>query len=150
MALALGGTASAAPPNDSAIGSGKVAVLGGTAASFSLSAHSGPQGEDAKGNLNFRDISFNVPGSAEKATATVTCLAVSGNRAAIVGEFKKDTPFPGFPFAVIVVEDNGEPGGAVPDRGLALGFRISPPCQDVLSFFTQPLEQGNVVVRDAA
>ena len=67
MALALGGTASAAPPNDSAIGSGKVAVLGGTAASFSLSAHSGPQGEDAKGNLNFRDISFNVPGSAEKA-----------------------------------------------------------------------------------
>jgi len=139
----------AAPPHDSATGSGKITGRTGAASDFSLAAHSGPQGEDPQGNVNLRNIDF--PGAGDKGKGHVLCVLVIGNEAAVVAEFKNGGPFPGFPFAAVYVQDNGQPSGDTPDRGLAFGINI-PSCADTMAIgqeFAQPLVQGNVVVRDA-
>jgi hypothetical protein len=152
--VAVPSIAVGASPNDSATGSGRVADLGGTSSDFSFSAHSGPAGEDAKGNLNFR----NTQGFTENnGTAAVTFLLVTGNDAIAIGEWKSDDPAewpfgPTFPYAVLFVEDNGEPSGDTPDRGIAFGV-TGGTCATWNAFgnaIAQPLEQGNVVVRDAS
>ena len=145
--------ASGASPNDSATGSGRVADLSGASSDFSFAAHSGATGEDAKGNLNFRNTQDYTENNG---TAKVTCLLVSGNDAIMIGTWKGDDPDawpfgPTFPNAVLFVEDNGEPSGDTPDRGIAFGA-TSGTCADWLAFangVALPLEQGNVVVRDA-
>jgi hypothetical protein len=153
LLAALPSIAAGASPNDSASGSGRVAALFGTSSDFSFEAHSGPAGEDAKGNLNFR----NTQGYTENnGTATVACLLVSGNDAIMVGGWKADDPDawpfgPSFPYAVLFVEDNGGPSGDIPDRGIAFGV-TGGTCADwlvVANIFALQLAQGNVVVRDA-
>lgn len=154
LAAVLPAVAVGASPNDSATGSGRVAGLLGTSSDFSFSAHSGPAGEDAKGNLNFR----NTQGFTENnGTAAVRCLLVNGNDAIAIGEWKGDDPAewpfgPAFPFAVLFVEDNGEPSDVTPDRGIAFGV-TGGSCADWYASgnaWALPLEQGNVVVRDAS
>ena len=149
-ALLIPSPASAAPPQDSVTGSGRVVGQSGAASDFSVSAHSGALGENPRGNLNFRRVDF--PGEPDKGSSRVLCLQVNGNQAAIVAEFKKDSPFPGFPFAALYVEDNGQPSDPTPDRGVAFGFSAAVDCTVVFGFagFAQPLLQGNVVVRDAS
>ncbi|HEU0305020.1 MAG TPA: hypothetical protein VFR32_10625 [Gaiellaceae bacterium] len=151
--VALPSIAVGASPNDSATGSGRVTDIFGASSDFSFAAHSGPAGEDAKGNLNFR----NTQGYTENnGTAEVTCLLVTGNDAIAIGEWKGNDPAewpfgPSFPFAVLFVEDNGEPSDATPDRGIAFGV-TGGTCADWYAFgnaIAQPLEQGNVVVYDA-
>lgn len=141
--------ATGASPNDSATGSGRVADLSGASSDFSFAAHSGAAGANAKGNLNFRNTQDFTENNG---TAKVTCLLVSGNDAIMVGTWKGDGPFgPTFPHAVLFVEDNGQPSGDTPDRGIAFGA-TSGTCADWLAFGNDealPLEQGNVVVRDA-
>ena len=154
LLAALPSIAAGASPNDSATGSGRVADIFGASSDFSFEAHSGPAGEEAKGNLNFR----NTQGYTENnGTAKVTCLLVSGNDAIMVGSWKGDDPDawpfgPTFPYAVLFVEDNGQPSGDTADRGIAFGVTAGT-CADWLAFANAsalPLEQGNVVVRDAA
>ncbi len=147
------GIAAGAAPNDSATGSGRVATLFGTNADFSVSAHSGPAGEDAKGNLNLRSTGGYTENNG---TAAVNCLLVSGNQAIMIGDWKESDPAawpfgPAFPLSVVYVQDNGKPNGATPDRGIAFGV-TGGTCSDWLAFaasLAQPLEHGNVVVRDA-
>ena len=141
-------TAVAAAPHDSVTGAGKVFGQIGAASDFSVAAHSGPQRQDPKGNLNFRNVDY--PGDLDKGKGRVVCVLVVGTRAAVIAEFRGDTPFPGFPYAGLFVEDNGQPSGNVTDRGLAVGI-IDPDCEYMLGIgdFAQPLLQGNVVVRDA-
>jgi hypothetical protein len=50
--------ATAAPKDDEVVGSGKIALEFGEAAKFSVFARSGPDGEDARGNINFRDVEY--------------------------------------------------------------------------------------------
>ena len=100
------------------MGSGKVAPRSGTASEFSLSAHSGPAGEDSRGFLNLRNVSSSL-GDADAGKGHVVCLEVRGNRAVTLAEFKGETPFPSFDYAMIVVEDNGRPSDGTPDRRLA-------------------------------
>ena len=152
LLAALPSIAAGASPS-SATGSGRVADIFGASSDFSFEAHSGPAGEEAKGNLNFR----NTQGYTENnGTAKVTCLLVSGNDAIMVGSWKGDDPDawpfgPTFPYAVLFVEDNGQPSGDTADRASP---SVSPQaCADWLAFANAsalPLEQGNVVVRDAA
>jgi hypothetical protein len=153
--VALPSIAAGASPNDSATGSGRVADIFGTNADFSFSAHSGPAGEDAEGNLNLRST---VGYTEQNGTASVTCLLVDGNQAIMIGEWKSDDPAdwpfgPDFPFSVLIVEDNGQPSGETPDRGIAFGITGFADCAFWLAIAggdVQPLEQGNVVVHDAS
>jgi hypothetical protein len=151
--VVLPGIAAGASPNDSATGSGRVADIFGASSDFSFTAHSGPAGEDAIGNLNFRSTQGYTENNG---TAAVTCLLVAGTQAIIIGEWKGNDPAawpfgPSFPFAVLFVEDNGQPSGDTPDRGIAFGV-TGGTCSDWFGFgaaVAQPLDQGNVVVRDA-
>jgi hypothetical protein len=151
---ALPAIAAGASPNDSATGSGRVADICGASSDFSFTAHSGPAGEDAIGNLNFRSTQCFT---GNNGTASVTCLDVVGNQAIMLGPWKGSDPSawpfgPAFPYAVLFVEDNGEPSGTTPDRGVAFGV-TGGTCADWLAFASvvaPPLDQGNVVVRDAS
>ena len=62
------GAATAAQPNDSVTGGGWHV---GT--QFTVSAHSGPNGEDAQGHISFK------PEDGPRTRAEVTCLVVLGN-----------------------------------------------------------------------
>ena len=144
---------SASFPNDAATGSGRVEGLYGAVADFSLSARSGPAGEDAKGNLNFRNVDYP---DGQNGTVAVTCLLVVGNEAIIGGPWKKSSSFPDpdvdFDFGILYVQDNGQPNGPVADVGVAYGTTGPLDCGALLDFsriFAQPLLHGNVVVRDA-
>ena len=139
LLLLTAGLAQANPPNDFAVGAGKVPSI---ETEVAFSAHSGPTGEDPSGH-------FNITIGGNEFDGHVTCLAVSGNRAVLGGEY------PDFPGSGIFirVEDNGNPSGATPDR---LTWISGPPatpafCQFLLTanFFTFPVTQGNIVVNDA-
>lgn len=134
-------SATAASPEDSAVGAGK-AWEGRE--SFSLSAHIGVLGDDLKGHLRIQAYGKTF------ADGSVTCLAVHSNRAVIGGE-RKDASGGAF----MLVEDNGSAGGHVPDRAqLAVGpDATAAQCELMLTHSFQysvpPLTQGNVSVSDA-
>lgn len=136
-ALSYPPSATAAPPNDSAAGAGKQDATG---VSFSFSAHSGPEGEDAKGH-------YRITGAGAPRDGKVTCFAVVGNRAVVGGE-RQDAPGQG---EFILVEDNGSPGDGVADRANVAVGATADACDSILAsdMFLFPITQGNVTVNDA-
>jgi hypothetical protein len=133
------------PPHDFASGSGYVPAY---PVSVTISATSGPSGENAKGHYRTMGPSFDQQGP-------VTCLATAGN-IAVVGGPRSDFPAGGF---FNVVEDNGTPGEreAAPDRWKNI---FGPPptqqgCETVLEISSSgfgvffPIDRGNFTVHDA-
>src|ERR671933_1168687 len=128
FAAAAGGVATAgdgpgpgngSPPFPFAVGAGTVLTPAGFAGleHITLSAHLGPNGPSGHYTVRFE--------SGERAQGDVTCMLVSGNRAAAGGPLHGPITIGGILIenAVVVVEDNGE-GGTVPDR--AFGFLALP------------------------
>jgi hypothetical protein len=114
---------------------------------FTLSAHSGPLGENPKGHLSFKTD------GGERFKADVTCVIVAGNQAFVTGVFTR----PGSAEGQLVVAhavDNGEPGDATPDllrfsfAGAIFPVQNRPGC--FLPFLPPvPVTQGNITVHDA-
>ncbi|HLL38596.1 MAG TPA: hypothetical protein VK357_02905 [Rubrobacteraceae bacterium] len=130
---------SAGPPKDFAVGGGKHLFT----IKFSFSAHSGPLGEDPKGQiqLDFGD---------RKIKAEVICVIVAGNEAFITG-FSDELPGNGI--VVTHAVDNGEPSDPQPDllRNSFEPFIFESPerpgCfRPVLE--PVPVTEGNIVVHD--
>lgn len=164
--LALSGVASAthaatntdgSQQRDFAAGSGKLAHPFAAFSEVSLGASSGPSGENPQGFINLRNADFGPPYDGK---GNVACLAVEGNVAVSVAEFEDDSPFPGYPNALIIVEDNGGPGGTIPDRVWATGMAYDPEqitLEDTCNLYIQvaqflplePIESGNLTVHDA-
>jgi hypothetical protein len=128
------------PPNDFAVGGGKHSF---PPVKFSFSAHSGPLGEDPKGQiqLDFGD---------RKIKAEVTCVIVAGNEAFITG-FSDELPGNGI--VVTHAVDNGEPSDPQPDllRNSFEPFIFESPERPgcflpVLE--PVPVTEGNIVVHD--
>jgi hypothetical protein len=118
---------------------------------FAFSAHSGPQGEDPKGEAHFHDNTTKDGTPARRFQGDVTCLRVSGNRATFVVDFRKLKNRSG-DGVVITVEDNGNPAGpASPDRIGVRDFNgAPPPCPDpALSPANGVVTRGDIDVRDA-
>jgi hypothetical protein len=142
---------------DYAAGSGTLAHPFAAFSEVSLGASSGPSGEDPQGFINLRNADFGPPYDGK---GHVACLAVKDNVAVSVAEFENDSPFPGYPYALIIIEDNGRPNSAVPDRVWATGMAYDPEqitleatCNlyvQVAQFLPlEPLESGNLTVHDA-
>lgn len=130
--------------HDSVNGSGKDA----SGNHLNLSAKSGPAGEDPKGQVHVR-----FPFAEQK--GKVDCVHVVGNRAAVSGLYDEPVPSPVIGSIVrffVVVEDNGNPSGVVPDR-MGIGGSNSPTglpdCGFAMFQPTEDVEQGNLSVDDA-
>ena len=148
MAIAAVTTAAAFPGGDRVVGGGRDAFD----ANVSISAHSGPNGEDPGGHNNATLPLPDMPGVTFKVRLDVVCVAVVGNLAAVgavVTESASNDLPPGTPF-VVVFRDTGLPGGA----GDAIEpFPGVPPadCADFvgLAAAALPLRNGNVSIHDA-
>ncbi len=111
--------ATGASPNDSATGSGRVADLSGASSDFSFAAHSGAAGANAKGNLTSATLRTSRGTTARRRSRACSFPATTPSWSA---PGREDGPFgPTFPHAVLFVEDNGQPSGDTPDRGIAFG-----------------------------
>lgn len=123
--------------------------MGGTWG-FAIDASSGPSGEAPQGSITANSVVLGTFGF------TVSCLTVSGNRAAMIGHALPGPPPPPPPFSLpsliqVVVEDSGTAG----DR-LAFSLRDfpfpspgPPPTECPISTDAlQPLRGGDVTVVD--
>lgn len=149
-------------PRDSAVGSGanEFAVVVGDSR-LSVSAHSGPSGERPTGHVRAKgDPDGDGPAEPFKLEGEVTCLRVSGNRAAIKYRFKhadgSAAPFEGGGVQIFL-EDNGVPRGGQAvdatafDPPQAAGeFQLTENvCDDPNSRVYDQIRSGNFTVRDA-
>jgi hypothetical protein len=130
-------TASDNPPRDFAVGSGHVPAIDADLAFSAIS--SGTSGQNPRGHYRTDALGVELQGP-------VTCLATAGNRAVLGG------PHPTNPslYVYVIVEDNGKPSEALPDRvNVAAFFPV--PCQAFLPFTVEtfPIERGDVIVHDA-
>ena len=136
------------PPKDFLVGAGDFGNPALPGQHFSVSAHSGPLGENPRGHIR-------VEGSPvfDTTSTQVECLVVAGNRAAAGGRME-ETPSGTF-WLIVVAEDHGQPSDPLPDRAVPIFIIITPPppnmCAAVLGFsaFALPMEEGNVTVHDA-
>jgi hypothetical protein len=148
----------AAPQGDAVAGSGTLAPFGSTVpgpdtpknAEFTVSARSGPNGEDPSGVIRYRIPGWTV------AAADVTCLWTSGDRAVGGGVVRTGEIPAGFNILLLAVEDNGQPGRG---HDLATTY-ISPSSEDPVTICAdrgesgaafialQWLTRGNLTVRD--
>jgi hypothetical protein len=123
------------PPIDFARGHGTLTVGPGVSHDFRFNATSGPLGENAAGSMFVDGPGFSV-------RARVTCLAVDGNRATLIG---KRTSGNGVPLATGVaffVEDDS------PDKfafQLVTSTQPAPPCVALTP--TTPIS-GDIVIHD--
>ena len=137
------------PPQDRVVGHGL--LVAASENHFAFSVHSGPQGEDPKGEVHFHDNTTKDGTPKRSFQGDVTCLRVSGNRATFVVVFRKLKNRSG-DGTVITVEDNGNPPGpASPDRiGLRDFNGQPPPCPDPPSHLRNGTPtRGDIDVRDA-
>jgi hypothetical protein len=119
---------------------------------FGFSLHSGPQGEDPKGQVHFFDNTTKDGTPARRFQGKATCVRVSGDRATFVVDFHKLKNRSG-DGVVITVKDNGNPPGpGSPDRIGVQDFNGDPPpCPDpTASPANGDVTRGDVDVRDAA
>lgn len=141
-------------PRDFAVGSARNTFFPqGTPSSLQVSAHG--SGADAKGHARGSGIFVEALGPFT-VSGEVTCLRVEGNRATIKYRFKKtegNVPQGG---AQVFVEDNGPPGGGVPDANstdLPMEPELFEPlagvCEDPNTRPYNPVDSGNYVVHDA-
>jgi hypothetical protein len=155
-ALAIPAVVAAEPPHDSVTGSGWVAFTDFPSAGVTtteqqiISAHSGPNGEDAEGTMilhsPFGDQRVNV-----------TCLVVTGNTAIVGGEITSGFIYLGqrMKYLVALIQDNGQ-GRYAPDLASGYIFRDIPrppgfePCTPVAGApIVYDVVRGNYVVNDA-
>jgi hypothetical protein len=143
LLLVMARAADAAPPQDFVTGGGHHSVPD---TQFTISAHSGPAGEDARGQLSFK-----IEGQ-PRIKAEVSCLVVTGNTAIATATYTDEDGAE----QVVVMEavDNGEPSGETPDL-LRFSFAgaIVPDPANADCFLPVlapvPVTQGNIVVKDA-
>jgi len=161
VGLAAAAPAGADPPRDFVVGAGTIEADPFLGDSFSVSAHSGPLGEDPRGHVNVRTT--NLAGDRQSFHGDVSegCLIVTGNRAVAVGRLPEDERFVEpttgrtIEFAAVIVEDNGHPVKGQPlDRAFPVLFftaTAARACAGLLpaSLVTVPIDRGNVVVNDA-
>jgi hypothetical protein len=153
--FAIASTASAqAPRGDSvtaaaSVGFGTVGVWG-----FQIDARSGPSGESPTGTIRANQF---VLGTYD---FSVSCLTVSGNRAAMLGTWIPPTPAPpppppGFSYPTVIVVEVEDNGGTADDR-LEFGIHDfpfpspGPPptgCP-ITAAELRPLRGGDVTVTD--
>lgn len=155
--------AGGADPRDEAVGTGTnqfLIVLGD--AHLSVSAHSGALGERPTGAVRAQgDPDGAGPQEPFKLQGPVTCLRVSGNRAAIKYAFRQAEgsaePFAGGGVQIFI-EDNGDPVGGVavdrttfdPPQPAALFALNQGFCEDPNTRLTyDQIESGNFGVSDA-
>ena len=158
MAIALVAFAlpvTATSPDDKATGNGIVSDRFGTATKFNLSAHSDADGANADGSATYQRVIWVGPDPAPQGKVDVTDLNVAGDTACVAGAFRGDPetwPFgPGYPYAIIVVVDNGPASADPGDTGVAFGV-TGGDCDDWTAFgllIDVPLTQGNIGVIDA-
>lgn len=137
------------PPRDRVVGHG--VVVAASENHFAFSVHSGPQGEEPKGQVHFHDNTTKDGTPKRRFQGDVTCLRVSGNRATFVVDFSKLKNRSG-DGTVVTVEDNGNPAGqASLDRIGLSDFNGQPPlCPDpALSPANGVVTRGDIDVRDA-
>ena len=159
-ALVLATAAGADAHGDSVVGGG-INALGDQ---FSVSAHSGPLGEDPTGHVELRtQPTVGARPQTFHGNVKDGCLIVVGNRAVAVGRLPQEQQYvvPGGPgngvieYAAVAVEDNGGPVMGQPtDRAFPVllfsqtGARV---CAGLIpaTFFSFPLVHGNVLVEDS-
>ncbi len=132
------------PPKDFVVGGGHHSVPD---TQFTLSAHSGPLGEDPKGQVSFKID------EGPRYRADVTCVLIQGNQAIVTAVIRKPESAAG---QVIVMHavDNGNPNDGAPPDLLRFSFAgaifespENPGCfLPVLG--PVPVTQGNIVVHD--
>lgn len=108
-----------------------------------VSAHGTPA--DADGHVRFV---AETPYYQIDVHGRVDCLFVNGNRATATGPLDKAVQIGNafYDHFILYAQDNGEPGGGVPDGGL-MAYSQGP--RDCRQFYrTIPLEQGNIVIKD--
>ena len=158
LAAVVSVPALAAPSMDKVTGAGTTEGVAGYGdfLHFTVSAHSGPSGEDPKGNIVYRwldEADVGVWPGGKPRSADIVCMNVDGNQAVVIAEWKKgDRPFGNsYPWLFLAVEDNGNPSGDTPDRAFVTGVN-SPNCGLLSSGIGNavPLVKGNVQVVDAA
>lgn len=126
---------------------------------FSVSAHTSPNGPSGTQTATMSNAPGAIPGCPGQGqiTATVTCIAVSGNMAEIRGIITKMTGSfgpeffpPGEGVFVTDVQDNGSPSGGTPDT---IQQSVDNPgtehsCQAPSGAQTFTVDNGDVTVRD--
>jgi hypothetical protein len=139
---------SAASPFDSAEGSVKVTNdVFECVQHINFSAHSGPSGEDPKGQVHLT-VDCTLLGGTFKVKGDVTCLNVVGSVASIIAEL--DEPVGSNTHITLLVMDNGKPQqGLSPDQ-VFFGLTSTPPATcDVGGTTLAGEAHGNAVVHDA-
>ena len=146
-AWSLPGTALAAGADVYGVGGGKIA---GGAASFSLSAHEGPNGD-------FGQVQAKVPSEPLDVLTDVDCVNVFGMAGAggawISSVVKKVNPdnleglAPGDP-VLWVVNDGGSPSPPTPVDAILGFFRVTANCKTLLPQFHPPnVTSGNISIK---
>ena len=134
---------SAASPWKFAVGGGSLVDAGGNAKHFAFSAHAGPNGPS--GHVVLTQVSttfgdFQLQGH-------VTCLTVSGNRAAIgVGIEKGSGTATGQTGILLFVEDNGNGNSGAPDQFDNSGY-VGDPSVCPVADPTVDVDSGNISVK---
>ncbi|HYU32919.1 MAG TPA: hypothetical protein VEW48_12215 [Thermoanaerobaculia bacterium] len=124
---------------------------------FTLSVHSGPLGQNAKGQMTLKI------GDQARILVDVTCLIIDGNQAVATGLITRPASFAGQPVVMHAV-DNGEPDRSLTPDLLRFSFDgfisstpnfVTPPAgQDITGCLFPvlapvPVTEGNIVVTDA-
>ncbi len=141
------GTTAAAGKGDKLVGSGKT-VFSDSPIKFTVSARSGPSGEQPQGQVHFTYVGFS-------GKADVTCLSVSGNTAAVVARASDPSrvvPGADYVDVFLFVTDTGPAQNDIGDFGIAAGSGgpIPPPITTCSGAGVNvPVTQGNVTVMDA-
>ena len=142
--LTLPGTGGAAPRGDSAVGRNVVTRPSGHFQRITVSAHSGPAGENPTGSVTLNFRLFDDEG---RVNGRVTCLDVHANEARVAAVLSE--PHDGETHVILLVFDHGKPGQSEPDR-VFFEFTSAPPPGCAGSGSTLVGEvKGNVTVRDA-
>jgi hypothetical protein len=149
----LSPAAGASSPEDFALGSQKVVNQYGFQ-HVRVSAHSGPNGENAHGWVHITYSSSVLPGGTADVTGEVDCLFVINGQANISARLSE--PFLGLTHVTLILSDLSNPGDHLPpndplsDRA-AIGFTSAPPPFTCASIGITLVgdASGNITVNDS-
>ncbi len=148
LSVATATTASADRGGDRVVGGGRDAFD----ANISVSARSGPTGENPRGHINATLPSPGTPGDTLHIRLEVVCIAVVGNLAAVGGIVTESSAndLPAGTQFVVLFRDTGLPGGEG-DADQPLFGRPAEACADFvpLAATAPPLRNGNISIQDA-
>jgi hypothetical protein len=141
------------PGQDFAVGSQKVTEADGDLQHVRVAAHSGPAGQDPRGQVRVTSTETGLFGGPFEVQGSVTCLSVTGNTARVAALLTQ--PHMGFSHVTLLIQDVGNPGA--PNMGMS-------PDLAFISFASAPVPStcsgggatlfgettGNFVVNDAS